>query len=184
MSARSVISRACHRVTNRAALRVLLFALVAVHTGAAQSRPHVVNRRARVKKKLAPIVTNEIRLVDDAGKTRLLFSTKSGLPVVQWLQEDGTPSLAASLDASGHGSVKLQNPSPGGPQASLEIDDKGAHVKFDRSSGASAYLFLNNAGGSGIVLIDERGKRRVSVLVQSDGSSTIERLDDQGKPLP
>lgn len=137
-----------------------------------------------MKKKSAPIVTDEIRLVDGTGKTRLLLSTRSGLPVVQWLQENGTPGLSASLDANGHGSFKLQNPVTDGPVAALEIDDKGAHVKFDRSGGASAYLFLNNAGGSGVVLIDELGKRRLNMVVQADGSSTIERLNDQGKPIP
>jgi hypothetical protein len=43
---------------------------------------------------------------------------------------------------------------------------------------------LNNAGESGVVLIDNRGKRRLNMLVKEDGSSTIERFDDQGKPLP
>jgi hypothetical protein len=137
-----------------------------------------------MQKEPTPLVTSEVRLVDAAGKTRMLLSIQSGLPIMELLNEDGTPGLSASLDAAGQGSLKLHNPVAHGPDAAIEIDEKGAHVKFDRSGGSSAYLFLNNAGESGVVLIDNHGKRRVNMLVKEDGSSAIERLDDLGKTLP
>jgi hypothetical protein len=163
---------------------LIVFLLLGPATSNSGANQAGLKRRIVVQKEPAPIVTSEIRLVDAAGKTRMLLSTQSGLPIMQLLNEDGMPGLSASLDAAGHGSLKLHNPAAHGPDAGIEIDDKGAHVKFDRSGGSSAYLFLNNAGESGVVLIDSHGKRRINMLVKEDGSSTIERFNDQGQPLP
>jgi len=80
--------------------------------------------------------------------------------------------------------VTLANPDPALPTAALEIDGKGAHVRFDRPGGASSYPFLNNAGASGVVLIDAAGQRRLSTTLGPDGSSSIKRFDIVGKPLP
>jgi hypothetical protein len=182
MSEQWIVFRASWRAASHAAILLLLLCGSATaNSGAAQAG---LKRRSVVKKEPEPIVTNEIRLVDSAGRTRMLLSTKSGLPVVQLVNDKGTPGLSASLDVAGHGSLRLHNPADGAPDAVIEIDDKGAHVRFDRSGGTSAYLFLSNAGESGVVLIDNRGKRRLNMLVKEDGSSTIERFDDQGKPLP
>jgi hypothetical protein len=131
-----------------------------------------------------PVVTQEIRIVDEQGHSRLLLSAKGGIPKIQLLRSDGEPGGEVSLDAGGRPAVKLANPDPKGPTASLEVDDKGAHVKFDRPGGASSYLFLNNAGESGVVLLDPLGIRRLNVLVGSDGASRIERFGPDGKPEP
>jgi hypothetical protein len=80
--------------------------------------------------------------------------------------------------------VRIQGSDPSGPSASLEVDDKGSHVKFDRSGGASSYLFLNNAGESGVVLLDLNGKRRLNLLVQADGEPVVQRFNAQGQPIP
>ncbi|OEC97975.1 hypothetical protein [Rhizobium sp. YK2] len=105
-------------------------------------------------------------------------------PTIQILRKDGRAGASVTLDAADRPSLTLSNPDPALPTAALKIDDKGAHVKFDRPGGASSYLFLNNAGGSGVVLIDSTGKRRVDATVAADGSSTIERFGNDGKPLP
>ena len=122
-------------------------------------------------------------MVDAAGKTRLLLSVVSGQPIFQLLLADGAPAITAALDEAGHGSIKLHNPAQPGPVASLEIDDKGSHVKFDRPGGASSYLFLNNAGASGLVLTDAKGKRRFAAIVEADGGVSWQRLDDNGQPI-
>lgn len=62
------------------------------------------------------------------------------------------------------------------------LDAADPHVKFDRPGGASSYLFLNNAGTSGVVLIDAKGHRRLQALTDADGSTRIEQLDDEGRP--
>jgi len=129
-------------------------------------------------------MTQEIRIVDEQGQTRLVLSAKGSGPTIQILRKDGRAGASITLDATDRPGLTLSNPDPALPTAALEIDDKGAHVKFDRPGGSSSYLFLNNAGGSGVVLIDSTGKRRVDVTVAADGSSTIERFGNDGKPLP
>jgi hypothetical protein len=130
------------------------------------------------------VSARELRIVDDRGQTRILLSAKSGAPTILLLGADGKATLTAQTDAAGRPAVTLANPLATGPTAVIEIDAKGAHVKFDRPGGASAYLFLNNQGMSGTVLIDAAGRRRFQATVAADGTSRIERLDESGKPLP
>jgi hypothetical protein len=105
------------------------------------------------------VVTRRLEIVDDEGRPRLHMSAQSGVPVLRLLQSDGSTGADVTL-FNGYPSVRLCNPDPNGPTAVLELDDKGAHIKFDCPRGASSYLFLNNAGGSGVVLIDRNGVRR------------------------
>jgi hypothetical protein len=132
----------------------------------------------------APVVTQEIQIVDTDGHPRLVLSAKTGSPVIEMLQADGRASFAVSLDAAGRPTMKLSNPDEAGPTATLEIVDSGTHVKFVRPGGGTSYLFLNNAGGSGVVLIDTKGVRRLVALAPADGTVRIERFDPDGKPLP
>ena len=128
-----------------------------------------------------PIVTQEIQIVDAQGRPRLLLSARSGEPVIEMLRNNSQPGLVMTLDSAGRPSVKLGNPDPAGPTAALEIDDKGAHVKFDRPGGASSYLFLNNLGGSGVVILDTKGTRRIDILTAPDGSTSIDRYGSDGR---
>jgi hypothetical protein len=129
-----------------------------------------------------PIVTQEIRIVDAQGRTRLRLSATSGAPVIVLMRPDGSTGAEVALDAAGLASVTLNNPDPRGPSAALEVDDKGAHVKFDRPGGASSYVFLNNAGGSGLVLVDAHGTRRLAATTDAPGATTIETFGPDGKP--
>jgi hypothetical protein len=131
-----------------------------------------------------PVVTQEIRIVDAEGRPRILLSAKDGTPTIILLTPDGKASLTAKTTVGGHPAITLANPLAGGPTAALEVDDKGAHVIFDRPGGASAYVFLNNQGVSGTVLIDGTGKRRLQMSVAADGTPSIQRLDPTGKMLP
>ena len=92
--------------------------------------------------------------------------------------------MELSLDADGRGSVRLSNPSKTGPTARLEIDDKGSHVKLERPGGASSYLFLNDEGGSGVVLLDSQGRRKLAVVAPANGEAIVQRFDSDGKLLP
>lgn len=124
----------------------------------------------------APLITQEIRVTDAQGHSRILISAKDGVPTIQLLRGDDTPGATISLDAAGRPAIRLANPSPTSPTASLEIDDKGAHVKFDRPGGASSYVFLNNAGGSGMVLLDTKGQRKASLVLAPDGTMSVEGI--------
>lgn len=127
-----------------------------------------------------PIVTQEIRIVDAEGHPRIVLSAKDGNATIMLVRRDGTTGATVRLDQADRPAVQLSNPDPAGPTAAFEVDDKGAHVKFDRPGGASSYLFLNNAGISGVVLIDADGKRRSSAIIAADGSLSIERPADAG----
>lgn len=127
-----------------------------------------------------PVITSEVRIVDPAGAPRIVLSATNGMPAIVLIGRDAKAAATVALDSNDRPSIKLANPEAGAPTAAIEIDDKGAHVKFDRPGGASSYLFLNNAGTSGVVLIDGKGVRRASVLVGADGKVTVEGLDGNG----
>jgi hypothetical protein len=130
-----------------------------------------------------PFKTTELIIVDAQGRARLRFSAASKVPTFQMLTDKGAVGLEVSMDESNHPSISLLNPD-GGSTASLAVDDKGAHVKFDRPGGATSYLFLNDEGVSGIVLADKSGKRRYELLLSADSSVTTRRFDDAGNEIP
>jgi hypothetical protein len=127
---------------------------------------------------------HEISIVDETSRVCMTLSAAKGTPSIRMFGPDGAERMTASLNASGYGSVQITNPNASSPVASLAVDDKGAHVKFDRPSGASSYLFLNNAGESGAVFLDSSGKRSLDLLVTPTGATEIHRYDQPDKPIP
>jgi hypothetical protein len=130
-----------------------------------------------------PLTTTELTIVDAQGRPRLRLSAASNSPTLEMLTGKGNVAIQVSLDESSYPSVALMNPI-GGSIASLAVDPKGAHVKFDRPGGASSYLFLNDEGVSGVVLVDKGGKRRYELLLNADSSVTTRRFDDAGNAIP
>ena len=125
-----------------------------------------------------PIVTQEVRIVDASGQPRIVMSAETGNPTIQLFRDDGTAGATLQLNAAGRPALTLSNPVPDEPNAAIEIDDKGAHVKFGGKGDASSYLFLNNAGGSGVVLVDVAGTRRFEAVVAPDGTTTLRGIND------
>lgn len=119
------------------------------------------------------VKTEELQIVDSEGKARIRLSASGGMPSIELLKADGAGAASLKLNGDGRPSLALSNVESNGPMATLEIDDKGAHIKFDREGGASTYLFLNNAGGSGVVFYDAEGERRLSLVVADDGNISI-----------
>jgi len=119
------------------------------------------------------VKTEELQIVDSQGKARIRLSASGGMPSIELLKADGAGAASLKLNGDGRPSLALSNVESNGPMATLEIDDKGAHIKFDREGGASTYLFLNNAGGSGVVFYDAEGERRLSLVVADDGKISI-----------
>src|SRR5579863_5672716 len=130
-----------------------------------------------------PVITDEIKIVDSQGHPRIIMSARSGNPVIQLLETNGAIGMEVLLDSSGRPAVKLAKPDSNGPTSVLEGDDKGTHVLFDRPGGAFSYLFLNNAGASGVVLVDSNGVQRLDVLVGSDNNVKMEQFGADGKPI-
>ena len=104
-------------------------------------------------------------------------------PTIELLPADGTIGMAISLDTDGRDSVRLNNPNANGATARLEVDVKWAQVEFDRPGGASSDLLLNDEGGSGIVLLDPKGRRKLALVASPNGEATIQRFDNDGKLL-
>ena len=112
---------------------------IAATGNASKHQEKRMNKHASGKLKL-----QELRIVDESGRVCIVLSAHSGVPSIQLLGSDGSALLSASLSKDGFGAVKIENPNTSGSVAAIEVDDKGAHVKFDRPGGASSYLFLNN----------------------------------------
>jgi hypothetical protein len=140
--------------------------------------------RAPMAERNTPLNTRELRIVDASGTPRIVLTAEMGQAAFRVLGDDGTAMVSIALDPVGHASLKLSNPDAKLPTASIEIDDKGAHVKFDKPGGASSYLFLNNAGESGVVLIDKSGARRLDILLPTNGDAVVHRFGSSGRPLP
>jgi hypothetical protein len=125
----------------------------------------------------APAVTEELQIRDKDGNVRILLSAKLGVPAIQLMDSNNKSNALITLDDAGRPSIKLSNPEENGPSAIIEMDHNGTHVKFDHPRGASSYLFLNNAGGSGVVFIDAKGVRRLDALVHPDGTLSVDRFE-------
>jgi hypothetical protein len=156
--------------------------LISPQSSSGDSEP--TPKRASMAEQNTPLNTRELRIVDASGTPRIVLTAESGQPAFRVLGDDGTAMVSIALDSGGHASLKLSNRDAKLPTASIGIDDKGAHVKFDKPGGASSYLFLNNAGESGIVLIDKLGARRLDILLPANGDAVVQRFGSSGQPLP
>jgi hypothetical protein len=121
--------------------------------------------------------TQRFEFVDSEGRSYLSISSSAQGSRVELRDGSGQARLGLLLDPQGRPAVRLSNPDTAGPTASLEIDDKGTHVKFDRPGGASSYVFLNNEGGSGLVSLDGKGQRKLQLLVNAAGETQFQRFD-------
>jgi len=167
-------------------LALFLLPLLATSSLAASPKAASGHRSMRhshpaVKRHLA---AHEISIVDETGRVCMTLSAANGAPSIHMLGPDGAERMTASLNASGYGSIQITNPNESSPVASLAVDDKGAHVKFDRPGGASSYLFLNNAGESGAVFLNGSEKRSLDLLVTPTGATKVQRYDQPDKPIP
>lgn len=149
-------ARRMRKVPQAQRLALFLLPLLATSSSLAASPKAVSGHRSMrhshpaAKRHLA---VHEISIVDESGRVCMTLSAAKGTPSIRMFGPDGAERMTASLNASGYGSIQITNPNESSPVASLAVDDKGAHVKFDRPGGASSYLFLNNAGESGAVFL-------------------------------
>ena len=122
-----------------------------------------------------------LQIVDPQGRPRLVLSAASGAPSIRLLHSDGTAQAIVSLDDTGLPSVTLCNPAPAHPTVRLEVDDKGTHLKLDHPDGSTAYLFVNNGGTCGLVMVDPQGERKVDIKAPASGEAAAHPLDEAGK---
>ena len=179
-------ARRMRKVPQAQRLALFLLPLLATSSSLAASPKAVSGHRSMrhshpaAKRHLA---VHEISIVDESGRVCMTLSAAKGAPSIRMFGPDGAERMTASLNASGYGSIQITNPNESSPVASLAVDDKGAHVKFDRPGGASSYLFLNNAGESGAVFLDSSGKRSLDLLVTPSGATEVHRYDQPDTPI-
>jgi hypothetical protein len=145
---------------------------------------NVSRRDAKADNSASNLRVRRLDIVDERGKIFMTLSAPNQVPTLELLDSSGQKRITMSVEEGGYGAVRLSNPSPSGPVASLEIDNKGAHVKFDRPGGASSYLFLNNSGGSGVVLLDSNGSRKLDLMIAPSGETEFRRYDQSSSTTP
>ncbi|MGN5953395.1 hypothetical protein ACP6L2_02150 [Sphingobacterium lactis] len=123
------------------------------------------------------IKTEELHITDSKGNTKIVLAVKNDMATIQFNQSEGKPGMSITLDQDGLPAIKLENPNPELPSTILEVDAKGTHIRFNHPKGNSAYLFLNNAGASGIVMNAAKEDRRYQVVVSENGEVIIKNMD-------
>nr|WP_174506708.1 hypothetical protein [Acinetobacter sp. Marseille-Q1620] len=116
----------------------------------------------------------ELEIVDENDQPRIRLSVDNGRPAIQLLQENGAIAGHIEIDKSGYPNIQLLSTPDKTLSLRLEVDSKGMHLKFDHQNGASNYLFLNNAGTSGLVMIDSQSRRRFAATVTAQGEVNID----------
>lgn len=116
----------------------------------------------------------ELAIVDENDQTRIQLTVKSNVPSIEFLNERGEVSIQVTLGEEGYPSIQLLPVSGQLINIKLEMDSKGAHLKFDHEQGSSCYVFLNNGGTSGMVMLDAEKQRRFTASVTAQGDLHLE----------
>ncbi|MBJ9985602.1 hypothetical protein IAE19_09125 [Acinetobacter sp. S40] len=116
----------------------------------------------------------ELAIVDENDQTRIQLTVKSNVPSIEFLNERGEVSIQIILGEEGYPSIQLLPISDQLLNVKLEMDSKGAHLKFDHEQGSSCYVFLNNVGTSGMVMLDAKKQRRFTASVTAQGDLHLE----------
>ena len=132
----------------------------------------------------SPVVTQEIQIVVD-GQLILGCCFRPSPVVPIKIAGHGWHADSGVADSSGHPSMRLDNPDVEGPVAILEVDDKGAHVKFDRSGRARLELPLPERRRNRFVFVRRHQRRQAGRrAVAPDGTAKIDRYGANGELLP
>lgn len=120
------------------------------------------------------IKLRELEIVDENDQVRIRLAVKANSPTIELLDQNG--KVAGQIDVSVDGYPKLEFSSVADQllNVKLELDPKGSHLKFDHQQGASSYLFLNNQGISGLVMVDVKQQRKFAATVNEQGELNFE----------
>ncbi len=116
----------------------------------------------------------ELEIVDEHDQPRIRLSVTDGVASFQLLNSQGGVVTRIELDEAGFSKIQLTSTPKPLINVKLELDPKGSHIKFDHQNGASNYLFLNNQGTSGLVMLDAQQQRKFAVTVDEHGEVKIE----------
>ncbi len=116
----------------------------------------------------------ELEIVDEHDLPRIRLSVEQGVASIQLLNSQGNVATRIEMDELGFSKIQLTSAPEPLINVKLELDPKGSHIKFDHQNGASNYLFLNNQGVSGLVMLDTQQQRKFAVTVDEQGRVKVE----------
>ncbi|RZG47463.1 hypothetical protein [Acinetobacter wuhouensis] len=117
----------------------------------------------------------ELEIVDEHDQPRIRLSVEQGVASIQLLSLLGEVGARIELDQAGFSKIQLASITEPLLNVKLEMDPKGSHIKFDHQNGASNYLFLNNQGASGLVMLDAQQQRKFAATVSEQGVLKIDQ---------
>ncbi|MDR2339579.1 MAG: hypothetical protein LBF40_05535 [Deltaproteobacteria bacterium] len=157
--------------------------LGAFFAGLFQGSPGLAQGEAAGPQAQKAIVTNELRLVDDKGITRLVMALVLGKPRLLMLDEQGQYRLELGLGTSGEPRVWLRD-KDGASKAQMALTPEGlpSFALADQKGNDRAVLALTKEGNPTFVLRDRAGKDRVAVWrgMEDEG---VALADDKGMPI-
>lgn len=116
----------------------------------------------------------ELEIVDEHDLPRIRLSVEQGVASIQLLNSQGNVATRIEMDELGFSKIQLTSALEPLINVKLELDPKGSHLKFDHQNGASNYLFLNNQGTSGLVMLDAQQQRKFAATVDEQGGVKVE----------
>ena len=116
----------------------------------------------------------ELEIVDENDQPRIQLGVENGVPSIKLLNDKGEVTTRIEVSEVGFAKIQLNATSEPLLNVKLELDPKGSHIKFDHQHGASCYLFLNNQGASGLVMLDAQQQRKFAATVDAQGELKVE----------
>ncbi|MDR2460913.1 MAG: hypothetical protein LBE38_09055 [Deltaproteobacteria bacterium] len=129
------------------------------------------------------LVTGEIRLVDETGRTRLLMTLVRGKPRFFMLDDNGEYRLEMGLGEQGEPHIWLRD-TDGASKVQLALSGRGipSMVLQDQKNRQRMLLALSREGEPTFLLRDENGADRVAIWRDGD-TEGLALADEKGKPV-
>lgn len=129
---------------------------------------------------MSEIPASSFSLTDAEGKEHAKLCLVDRAPTLFFYDPHHHPRLQLGLNGDGLPQVFLHGLPAAEPTVKLECDALGSHVLLSGGGRAQGYLFLKNAGGSGLVLFGPAGQRQIEVLLTADGAARWTLWDTAG----
>ncbi|MEW6261583.1 MAG: hypothetical protein AB1641_00770 [Thermodesulfobacteriota bacterium] len=157
-----------------------LSAGLGVLLGAALTRPCLSSAQAQGQH-LGLVTASEIRLVDEAGRTRALFSLLRGKPRLMLMDDRGEFRMELGLGPAGEPALWLRD-QEGRTRGQLSLAAGGPALRlFDAQGKSRAAVALNQKGEPALIMSDGAGQDRLALWQEKDESG-LALADAEGRP--
>lgn len=129
------------------------------------------------------LITGELRLTDNSGRTRLLLTLVRDKPRLFMLDNNGEYRLEMGLGETGEPHIWLRD-ADGAAKVQVALTGKGlpSFTLADRQGRDRAVLALSQSGEPTLILRDPKGEDRVALWRDAKGEG-LALADDKGKAL-